>query len=271
MIRFRRRNTSWLIALGLLMAFALYVSPIALPLQILLIGLLLVAIASSLIEFSNGQKDIFRSIQLASIRRRISPQAKEAAERARNRIANPQTDLIMLDLGLIALQSSQDGISMRRTRTISKDDDGVRPFITLYVPTSEAERFALVRCEIYDQNGKAKYIYETKPYLREGKIDLIADHHLPLANNDAIVGAGDWDMRVYIDGDLFAIHTFNLVPSVIERRERLMNKPTANQSMWDDLNSEDKSSTTLEQLLKSEQQTSTGYNRIRTTSRPRKE
>jgi hypothetical protein len=110
---------------------------------------------------------------------------------------------------------------MRRTRNVSKDDDGVRPFITLHVLPEEAERQALIRYEIYNHLGEEQYVHEMKTYLREGELSLLADHHLPLAGNRGVDGNGDWDLRVYVDNNLIGMHNLMLSPSVNERRRRL--------------------------------------------------
>lgn len=278
MIRFRRRNTSWLIALGALVTFALYTAPSSPLIQATLIGLLIAALFGSFVDLSVSQNDLLRSLYRTPIRRRVTPEAKEATERARNLSAMPRSDLTMLDVGLIALQTVDDGLTMRRTRSISKDDDGVRPFVILHVPHSEAERSARVRYEIHDHHGDIKYVYEAKPFLRDGEMNILADHHLPLADNDAIHEGGDWDMRVYVDGELFAMHTFTLAPSAIQRRERLVNKratPLNEAIARIETPTEEEMPVTLEQLLKQEQQITASDSRIRrnirTASRPRKE
>jgi hypothetical protein len=60
-----------------------------------------------------------------------------------------------------------------------------------------------------------------RTYLREGEFNVMADHHLPLAGNNDVSGHGDWDVRVYIDGNLVAVHHFMLAPSMNERAQRL--------------------------------------------------
>jgi len=222
MIRLRRRNTAWLSALGILIAFALLAAGQANPaVQALLLGIFAVAMIASLVELGSERETIMDAIRKAPVRQRISPQAKEAAERARSRGGYASQDMMLMDVGLIASQSSYDGMALRRTRSISKDDDGARPFVTLYVDPMEAERMAVVRFEIINQYGEEAYIHEMKTYLRDGEISIMADHHLPLAGNRDIQGAGDWDLRVYIDGNLAGLHNFMLAPSIAERSRRL--------------------------------------------------
>jgi hypothetical protein len=127
----------------------------------------------------------------------------------------------LLDVGMIALQAGPDGMVMRRSRTLSKDDDGVRPFLTLQVNPSEADRQAVIRFEIIDHNGQEQYIHEMRVYMRDGEVNILADHHLRLYGNNAIEGFGDWDLRIYFDGQLLGMHGVAVIPSEEERRNRL--------------------------------------------------
>ena len=222
MIRLKRRNTAWLIVMGLLIGFALLAAPVSAPVQLSLIGAFAVAVIASMIELGAERETLMDVFQRAPVRRRITPQAREAAERAASRAGFfNRSGIVMLDIGLIALQTGMEGLAMRRTRNISKDDDGVRPFITLFVHPEEAERQALIRYEIYNHLGEEQYVHEIKTYLREGELNVLADHHLPLAGNRSIDGNGDWDLRVYVDNDLIGMHNLMLSPSVNERQRRL--------------------------------------------------
>ncbi len=222
MIRLKRRNTAWLIAMGLLIGFALLAAPVSAAVQISLLGAFAVAVIASMIELGPDRESLLDVLHRAPVRRRITPQAREAAERAATRAGYfNRGGIVLLDIGLIAMQTGVDGLAMRRTRNISKDDDGVRPFITLFVDHEEADRQAVVRYEIYNHLGEEQYVHEMKSYLREGELKLLADHHLPLAGNASIGGNGDWDLRVYVDNNLIGMHNLMLSPSVNERRRRL--------------------------------------------------
>ncbi len=222
MIRLKRRNTAWLIAMGLLIGFALLAAPVSAAVQISLLGAFAVAVIASLIELGPDRETLLDILQRAPVRRRITPQAREAAERAASRAGYfNRSGIVLLDIGLIALQTGVDGLAMRRTRNISKDDDGVRPFITLFVDNEESDRQALVRYEIYNHLGEEQFVHEMKTYLRDGELELLADHQLPLAGNSGIDGSGDWDLRVYVDNNLIGMHDLMLAPSVNERRRRL--------------------------------------------------
>jgi len=173
------------------------------------------------VELGRERETLMDALRRAPMRQRVSPQAKEASERARSHGGFTNNDMLVLDVGLIAVQSSYEGMAMRRTRSISKDDDGVRPFVTLHVDPAEAERNAVIRFEIYNQHGEERFVHEMKVFLREGEMNIMTDHHLPLAGNRDITGAGDWDLRVYADGNLVGLHNFMLAPSMTERQRRL--------------------------------------------------
>ena len=223
MIRLRRKNTAWLAALGLLIAFALIAGGIAItpPVQIALLAVFALAMVGSTVEIGRDRETLIDALKRAPVRQRISPQAREANERARAYGGYTNSDLMMIDLGVIAQQSSYEGMAMRRTRNVSRDDHGVRPFVTLYVDPVEAERHAVIRFEIFNQYGDQQYVHEMKTYLRDGEMNILADHHLPLAGNSEVQGAGDWDLRVYVDGNLVGMHNMMLTPSMRERSRRL--------------------------------------------------
>jgi|GEM_PF-416851 len=225
MIRLKRRNTAWLVAMAVLAAIGMFAAGQALAapavLQFMLLAVFALSAVASTVEIGRERETLIDALKRAPIRNRVSAQAKEAHERAKSRGGYTNNDLMMLDVGLIAVQSSYEGMAMRRTRSISKDDDGVRPFVTLNVEPGEAERHAMVRFEIYNQNGDERFVHEMKAFLREGEMSIMTDHHLPLAGNREVQGAGDWDLRVYVDGNLVGMHNFMLAPSITERQRRL--------------------------------------------------
>ena len=222
MIHFKRRNTLWLAALSALMALVLISGNVAGDVQALLLGVFVLAVVGTFVDLSSVTSGV-QNLQQHSplVRSRMSPQAREAVARANSRPGYRAPDVQLADIGLIASQSGREGMAMRRTRTISKDDDGVRPFLTLQVSPQEADRNARIRYEIIDQNGREQYIYEMNVFLRDGEMNILADHHLPLRKNEQIAGVGDWDLRVFVDGDLVAVHNFALTASSEERRRRL--------------------------------------------------
>ena len=226
-MNFNRRNVIWLGALSVLMALVLISGNVAAEVQAVFAGLFLLAAAMTFFDFNimdSGR--LVQSLQQRSPlnRLRMSPEAREAIARASTRSGYYASSLELADLGVIALQNGTDGMVMRRTRTISKDDDGVRPFVTLNVPTSEAERHANVLFELVDQNGDEQYVYEMRVFLRDGEMNILADTQLPLAGNEHIAGMGDWDLRVSVDGILLGVHSLALTASEETRIRRLQRR-----------------------------------------------
>lgn len=224
MIQLKKRNTVWLVALATLAVLGMIAAAgtaAGALVQLLLFGLFAMAAIASTVKLGTEQETLIDALRRAPIRQRVSPQAKEATERARNQGGFANNDLMVLDVGLIAGQMNYEGMAFRRTRNLSKDDDGARPFITLNVEAPEAERHATVRFEIYDQNGDEVFVHELRTFLREGEMSIMTDHHLPLAGNPDVTGTGDWDLRAYIDGNLVAMHNLMLTPSMNERQRRL--------------------------------------------------
>lgn len=221
MIRLKRRNTAWLAVLAVLTAIGMVAATATPGLQFMLLAIFALSAVASTVEIGRERETLIDALKRAPMRNRVSAQAKEAHERAKTRGGYTNNDLLMLDVGLIAVQSGYEGMAMRRTRSISKDDDGVRPFVTLNIEPGEAERHAMVRFELYNQYGEERFVHEMKAFLREGEMSIMTDHHMPLAGNREVQGAGDWDLRVYVDGNLVGLHNFMLAPSMNERQRRL--------------------------------------------------
>ncbi|MEM9952140.1 MAG: hypothetical protein AAF846_11095 [Chloroflexota bacterium] len=261
MIRLKRRNTAWLAAMALLTTGGLIAAAGSFPLQFMLLSLFALSVVASSVEIGRERETLIDALKRAPIRNRVSAQAKEAHERAKSRGGYTNNDLMMLDVGLIAVQSSYEGMAMRRTRSISKDDDGVRPFVTLNIEPGEAERHAMVRFEIYNQYGEERFVHEMRAFLREGEMSIMTDHHLPLAGNREVQGAGDWDLRVYVDGNLVGMHNFMLAPSMTERQRRLAAEQDIDMGTYQIVDEVEQDLTPrLQDLLQSqrqEQQTST--------------
>ncbi len=192
----------------------------------------------------------------------MSAQAQEAVDRASRRGSYGYPDLTLLDIGLIAAQSTNEGMVMRRTRAVSKDDDGARPFVTLHVAPQMAEQTVVIRFEMLDQNGQQQYVHEMRTYLHEGEMNILADHQLPLDGNDHITGAGDGDLRVSVDGRLIGALSYTLAPSMRERTRQFNNRTPADASRAQRLEDQQTDSpTTLEDLLRSQANQSGGQTR----------
>lgn len=253
MIRYNRSNMIWVAALSALLVLVLLSNNISGDAQAMLAALFLLAMAATFIDFRKlSAGKLAESIQQRSplSRTRMSPDAREAIARASARAGYYTPDIHLTDLGLITLQSGSDGMVMRRTRTISKDDDGVRPFVTLNVPSHEADRHATVKFELIDQQGDEQYVYEMRVYLRDGEMNILADTQLPLAGNDLIAGVGDWDLRVSVDGNLIGIHTCHLTASHDTRVRRLQGRGQHYVTRPEPEAAEESAPMTLEELLR---------------------
>ncbi|MBZ0296950.1 MAG: hypothetical protein K8L99_30595, partial [Anaerolineae bacterium] len=151
-MRIRKRNTAWLTVLGALLLLVV-LSGAAAPEVIAVLGVIFaIALAASVLEFQ--PTTMLENVRSSPLKRmRMSTEAREAVDRARRRGEFFYNDLTLTDIGLISSQTSPDGMVMRKSRTISGDDDGVRPFISLQVEPSAAERHAMIRFEIVDHRG----------------------------------------------------------------------------------------------------------------------
>lgn len=214
----RKQFIGWLAILGVMVGIALVSGAVSGAAAVALALVYAAALGASLIDVrANELIEKSRSSLAAA---KMSPDAREAVERARRRGSGLSAGFSLLDIGLIATFSAEHGINMRRTRSASRDDDGVRPFITLRVEPYQADRTATIRYEMIDQNGVTAYVHEMKTFLRDGEMNILADHQLPLYGNEGSVAAGDWDLRAYIDGSLIAAHSFSVAPSIDERLGR---------------------------------------------------
>lgn len=224
-MRIRKRHLLWLSILGAVTGVAL-IGGVSLEVGLLLLGLFGVAAAATLVELR--PRELVERSRSSLIARRMSAEAREASERAKRR-GGIGGSTVLLDIGMISMHMTGEGVTMRRTRSASKDEDGIRPFATVYAPDGTGEREIIVRWEMVDRNGDPQYIHEMKHYLREGDNNIIADHHLPLAGNSALSTAGEWDLRVYIDGMLTGEHTFTIVPTYAERFPAMAARDAARQ------------------------------------------
>ena len=236
-MRIRKRNIAWLTILAALIGVVFMSGAATVETMSVLVAVFGVAFVASMLEI---QPSRWRQTMSSSplTRMRMSNEAREATDRARRRLGGYSgSDVALLDIGLISSHTSPDGVVMRKSRAISGDDDGVRPFVSLHVPASEADRHVHLRFEIIDHNGEQRYIHEMKTFLRDGEMNILADHHLPLLNNAELArSGGEWDLRVAIDSMWLGMLSFSVTPSVQDRdfrpaSERLQDRePAAVQS-----------------------------------------
>ncbi len=223
----RKQFIGWLSILGVMVGLALISGVVNAAAAVALVLLYAFALGASLLDFRAN--DLIEKSRSSLTAAKMSPDAREAVERAQRRGSFVAVGFSLLDIGLIATATGDRGIDMRRTRSASKDDDGVRPFITLRVDPHQADRKTVIRYEMIDQNGDTTYVHEMKTFLRDGEMNILADHQLPLYGNEDAIAAGEWDLRVYIDGGLIAAHSFSIAPSVDERLGRRRTDADASQ------------------------------------------
>jgi hypothetical protein len=219
-MHFNTRNLPWLIALGALVGVAVFSGALTGVPALALLGLYGAAVVLSSVRVEVTPADMIKASTnaISAAQVHTTPEAREAAERAKRR-GGTNRDLILTDIGLIATQTGSDGIAMRRTRDASSDDDGIRPYIIFRASPRDVDRTARIRFEMVDQQGETRYVHEMRARLREGETNVLADHHLPLAN--AQFKPGDWELRVTVDGMLVGMYIFQVVPSTRDRLARL--------------------------------------------------
>jgi hypothetical protein len=225
-MHFNTRNLPWLTALGALVGVAVFSGALAaVPALALLAAYGVTVVLSSVrVEVTPTQLIEASTNAISAAQVRATPEAREAAERARRR-GGAARDVILTDIGLIATQSGRDGIAMRRTRDASSDDDGIRPYMIFRVPPRDADRSARVRFEIIDQTGTVRYVHEMRTLLRDGETSVLADHHLPLEN--AEFAPGEWELRASVDGMMVGMYSFQIIPSTRDRLAYLRGDRTA--------------------------------------------
>jgi len=166
-----------------------------------------------------SQPKSINSLQRASRQESASPTARVANSQAGHR---PDFDDFyhLQDVGLIVDQLGPDGLQLRRARQVSLDDKAVRPYAVINAPSYGHPSQVLVRYEITDSSGQRQFIYEMDYWMRPGENAILPDYRLPLKGNDRLSRTGKWDLQVWINGGLVAVHTFSVSPSVEERRRQ---------------------------------------------------
>ena len=170
---------------------------------------------------------VVRNVQLGSVtvpwsgrgKREKEPTevAREATARARS---SPNYDALirLLDVGLIVDEQRPDGMSLRRGRFISLDDDGIRPFAIVSVPEALSARLGHIRFEIRDEAGRLHYAFEEEEWFQAGENILLPDYRFAIRKKAAELEPGAWTAHVLVDGGVLGIHHFNVSPSLVARR-----------------------------------------------------
>lgn len=147
------------------------------------------------------------------VRPRPTSQAQEATALARPSVFT--NDFMLQDIGLIVDERSRSGLSLRRARLTSLDDESIRPYVVLH--HTSYPRQVLLRFEIGDASGHTQFIYEMEHMLRPGENLIVPDYRLRLRGNEKLSRIGTWDLTVGVDGHTIGIHNFTMSPSISER------------------------------------------------------
>jgi hypothetical protein len=200
--------------------------------------------------------DIETLIQALPSRRETEVEPSEVSREAMARArTHPRYDALirLMDIGLIVDEPRPDGLSLRRGRFISLDDDGLRPFAIVNVPELLANRVGRVRFELRDEAGKPQYIYEADKWLQPGENAILPDYRLPIRRNkQANLEPGAWTVHFEIDGGMLGIHSFSLTPSLAMRRRQLASDGELRERVWRDEEDDTALPVSLEELLRAQ-------------------
>ncbi len=243
-----RGTLVWLLIVGAALALTLAAGAISTGVGALLIALYLLL---SLVVLRGSSIDSLRD---ALPKREATPAvpsevAREATARARN-LPDFDSLIRLLDVGLIVDEHRPDGLSLRRGRFISLDDDGIRPFMIVHVPAGLGDRLARVRFEIRDDTGKVHYAYEDDAYLQTGENTLVPDYRFPIRKRADGIAPGAWSLRVMVDDGILGVHNFNMSPSLEARRRLMGSDGELRDRVWQSHGEDESLPLSLEELLR---------------------
>jgi hypothetical protein len=223
----RRGNIAWV--LSMLVAFLVLLAagewPIALVLSAAVIFMTMLAFAGDAARTLQSRPKAARLVSRAnpaSRQRRleITQAARRASEYAELRSDRDTRGYRLQDVGTLVEVPRRDGLDLRQARLVSLDDNSLRPYLVVDAPAHAHPRQTLVRFEIGDAAGQQQLVCEMEHYMRPGENLLLPAYRLPLKGNTRLTNIGKWDLQVWIDGGLVALHTFNMSPSMEDRRRQ---------------------------------------------------
>jgi hypothetical protein len=179
--------------------------------------------------------------------------AREASARARS-YPNFETLVRLMDVGLIVEEQRPDGMSLRRGRFVSLDDDSVRPFAIVNIPAALSQRLSHIRFEIRDGEGKLRYAFEEEKWLQEGENILLPDYRFPIRKKASELESGGWAAHLIVDGGVLGVHNFNLSPSLSARRRQLSADGEMRERVWRTNEDDESLPLSLEELLRQQSQ-----------------
>lgn len=216
----RRGNVVWLLAMA--MAFLILWQAGALPVaagvlavtfflftyQFLTQGISVVDIGDRVLDASP-----FNRPQMTQVAKKASMQASRRPDYDTSRYA-------LKDVGMVIESPQPGGLRLREARMMSMDDEAVRPYINIHAPYQNHPKQTLIRFEITDGSGQPQFIFEMDHWMRPGENLVIPNYRLPLRGNDQLDNTGAWDLQVWVNGGLMAIHDFTVSPSSTVRRRQ---------------------------------------------------
>jgi len=214
-----RRGTFVLyVVIALAILVAVFSGAVVPPVGAALITLYLLALTFSARRFSLQNL----RAALPSQAPRITNAARKATERAATGFLHaPYT---LQDLGIIIDERRPDGIGLRWARFITLDDESLRPYVVLHVPSEEYADQVIVRFALHDGVGTPQFIYEMEYRLSVGENLILPDYRLPLEKNAKLKDTdGTWQYTISIDGQPLGTHPFSLLPSVSQRLKQAKN------------------------------------------------
>lgn len=250
MFRQSTRGTAvWLVIVGLALTLVLLAGGLS---TIVVAGLLAAYLALITMLAANiDWRGLVANLPAAAGReQQVSEVAREAMARARTM---PTYDALiqLLDVGLIVDEPRPDGVSLRRGRFVSLDDDGIRPFAIVSVPDGLAGRLGHVRFELRDESGQLQYVYEEEKWLQAGENVLLPDYRLPIRKKKSELVPGGWTAHILVDGGLLGVHHFNLAPSLAARRPHMATDgEVLRERVWRNPEEDESLPLSLEELLR---------------------
>lgn len=165
-------------------------------------------VAASFLNLPIG--NLRRNLTTVAPALRASPNAKKAAERARNR-GGVVNELLLMDVGLLVNEKSRSGRWNRRIADrLSLDDQFVQPYINLHVLPGNGDRVVHMEFEMVDQTGAVRFSHEMQQLVRDGENLITCERQLPLRDNHELTRGGVWDLRVTVNGNPMGVHLFNV-------------------------------------------------------------
>lgn len=216
----RRGNVAWLIAMFVAMIALLSAGALPVMAGVVVLTAVLFAYGAISGDYSPGE---MRDRMLDSIpfnRPAITDSARRARMQASRRADFDLSNYALKDVGIVVEEPRRDGLHLREARLLSMDDEAVRPYIIIHAPRQDHPRETLIRYEITDAGGQQQFVCEIDHWMRPGENTVLPNYRLPLRGNESLDRMGTWDLQVWVNGGLVAIHEFSVSPSMAERRKQ---------------------------------------------------